>query len=111
MKLLRAWGGAQPRDSSLAATPPAVLRPPPHKLLCASSFAQALLRSFDAVVNRLQAALDATDAATTPSAHSFPMASSTPSSGTRSASLHQLHPLARRPPSMRWVGSCCYGGD
>uniref|UniRef100_A0A0E0BIA7 Uncharacterized protein n=1 Tax=Oryza glumipatula TaxID=40148 RepID=A0A0E0BIA7_9ORYZ len=50
-------------------------------------------------------------AATTPSAHSFPMASSTPSSSTRSASLHRLHPLARRPPLMRWVGSCCYGGD
>uniref|UniRef100_A0A0D3HKY5 Uncharacterized protein n=1 Tax=Oryza barthii TaxID=65489 RepID=A0A0D3HKY5_9ORYZ len=45
-------------SSSSSATPPAVLRPPPHKLLCASSFAQALLRSFDAV-----AALDATDAA------------------------------------------------
>lgn len=131
-------------SSSSSATLPAVLRPPPHKLLCASSFAQALLRSFDAVVNRLQAALNATDAAaasllrdhtalddgntrlgarldralasnlvwaaTTPSAHSFPMASSTPSFGTRSTSLHWLHLLARRPPPMRCVGSCCYGG-
>ncbi|EEE50551.1 hypothetical protein OsJ_30676 [Oryza sativa Japonica Group] len=50
-------------SSSSSATLPAVLRPPPHRLLCASSFAQALLRSFDAVVNHLQAALDATDAA------------------------------------------------
>uniref|UniRef100_A0A0E0IPB8 Uncharacterized protein n=1 Tax=Oryza nivara TaxID=4536 RepID=A0A0E0IPB8_ORYNI len=81
LKLLRAWvslnglsgwgptkgrcagSRTEAASSSSSATLPAVLRPPPHKLLCASSFAQALLRSFDAVVNRLQAALDATDAA------------------------------------------------
>nr|AAL73062.1 Hypothetical protein [Oryza sativa]AAP52060.1 hypothetical protein LOC_Os10g04990 [Oryza sativa Japonica Group] len=58
LKLLRAWvslnglSGWGPTKGRCAG-----------RLLCASSFAQALLRSFDAVVNHLQAALDATDAA------------------------------------------------